>query len=171
MSGATSVPREHDALERHAGKYLAFEVAGREYGVEVVHVRGIVGLAQIARQRRTRELIRGFVHVRGGRAIPVVDPRRALGLPAAEATDRTVVVLMQLTVAGRRVLMGILVDEVLEVLSICGAEIRPPPASGSALPARSLLGVAEVDERVVSLVDLGEALAIEDLRALARRVA
>jgi purine-binding chemotaxis protein CheW len=162
LPGAAAVPREHDFAERLAGKYLTFKLAGREYGIDVVSVRGIVGAGEIAWSRRSRELVRGVVHLRGGDA-PVLDLRRVLGVRAGDATA---VVLVQLAVAHRRALVGMLVDEVAEVLSICEAQIAPPARDAPAPPA-FVPGVAQIGDRVVFLVDVGGTLGGDGAGALA----
>jgi purine-binding chemotaxis protein CheW len=64
--------------------------------------------------------------------------------------------------------MGVLVDEVLEVLSITEAQIEPPPPFGAgALDTSFLLGVGKAGDRVLLLVDIGRVLTGEDASDLA----
>jgi purine-binding chemotaxis protein CheW len=68
--------------------------------------------------------------------------------------------------------MGVLVDEVLEVLSIDASRIEPPPTFGAAaLDTSFILGVGKAEKRVIFLVDIGKVLSGEDAGELARAAA
>jgi purine-binding chemotaxis protein CheW len=70
-----------------------------------------------------------------------------------------VIIVVQCAVGGRNLTMGILVDQVLEVLSIEPAQIEPPPALGeAAVEAQFIMGVGKAGERVVFLLDIGKVL-------------
>jgi len=63
--------------------------------------------------------------------------------------------------------MGMVVDEVLEVLSISANRIEPPPDLGAgAAHADFLLGVGKADKRVIFLLDIGKVLEAEDVKRI-----
>jgi purine-binding chemotaxis protein CheW len=157
-----------DLAKRLAGKYMTFQLAQEEYGLEILKVREIIGLMEITRVPRTREFIRGVINLRG-KVIPVVDLRLKFGMPACEATDQTVIIVVQWTVDSRPLTMGILVDQVLEVLNIDGAHIEPPPALGAAsLDSEFILGVGKHERRIVFLLDIAKVLSTDEAREVAR---
>jgi purine-binding chemotaxis protein CheW len=58
--------------------------------------------------------------------------------------------------------MGILVDEVLEVLNIAGEQIEPPPLVFSrSEEADFILGVGKAEKRVIFLLDIARVLTVE----------
>ena len=64
--------------------------------------------------------------------------------------------------------MGLLVDQVVEVLSIEGPHIEPPPEfGGSSLRSDFILGVGKSDKRVIFLLDIGRILNAEEAGAVA----
>ena len=141
-----------------AGKYMTFKLAAEEYGLEILRVREIIGRMNITRVPRTRDFIRGIINLRG-KIIPVVDLRPQFGMSPAEPTDQTAIIVVQVEVAGRPLTMGLLVDQVMEVLSIKAANIEPTPKLGSAAAdIPFILGVGIQEERVVLLLDIGEVL-------------
>ena len=81
-----------------------------------------------------------------------------------ESTDQTVIIVVQYSQPEHGELtMGILVDEVLEVLSIASEQIAPPPNFGSgALDTEFILGVGKADKRVIFLVDIGRVLTADE---------
>jgi purine-binding chemotaxis protein CheW len=141
-----------------AGKYMTFQLANEIYGLEILKVREIIGLMDITKVPRSANFIRGVINLRG-KVIPVADLRLKLGMDACQATEQTVIIVVQCLVAGRNLTMGILVDQVLEVLSIEGAQIEPPPSLGeAAVEAQLILGVGKAGDRVIFLLDIGRVL-------------
>jgi purine-binding chemotaxis protein CheW len=156
-----------------AGKYMTFKLAHEEYGLEILKVREIIRLMEITRVPRTEEHVRGVINLRG-KVIPVIDLRLKFGMDRTESTDQTVIIVVQYPAAGREVTMGILVDEVLEVLSIAEENIEATPSfGGNVIDAQFILGVGKADKRVVFLLDIGlvlsgkEAAQLVDLAASA----
>ena len=151
-----------------AGKYMTFKLAREEYGLEILKVREIIGLMDITRVPGTQEFIRGVINLRG-KVIPVVDLRQKFGMERIDATDQTVIIVVQYTFRKEDVTMGILVDEVVEVLDIPAAKIEPAPNFGSGAGATLfILGVGKADRRVIFLLDIGRVLTDEASQEIAR---
>ena len=151
-----------------AGKYMAFKLANEEYGLEILKVREIIGLMEITRVPRTREFVRGVINLRG-KVIPVVDLRLKFGMEKTEATDQTVIIVVQCSVDGRALTMGLLVDQVLEVLSIDAGQIEPAPSLAHAeLDEEFILGVGKHEKRIVFLLDIARILSSDEAKELSR---
>ncbi|MFO0580795.1 MAG: chemotaxis protein CheW [Anaeromyxobacter sp.] len=163
--------RSAELGRRLAGKYMTFQLAREEYGLEILKVREIIGLMEITRVPRTRDFIRGVINLRG-KVIPVVDLRLKFGMQACEATDQTVIIVVQCTVDGRPLTMGLLVDQVLEVLTIDAAQIEPAPSLGhAAIEDEFILGVGKHEKRIVFLLDIARILSNDEVRELNRTAA
>ncbi len=148
-----------------AGKYMTFQLANEIYGLEILKVREIIGLMDITRVPRSADFIRGVINLRG-KVIPVADLRLKFGMDACQATDQTVIIVVQCLVGGRNLTMGILVDQVLEVLKIEPAQIEGPPSLGEvATESQFVLGVGKAGERVVFLLDIARVLGNESAAA------
>lgn len=140
--------------QRLAGKYMAFKLAQEEYALEILKVREIIGLMQITHVPRTEPHIRGVINLRG-RIIPVLDLRLRFGMDSAEPTDQTVIIVVQCRRGHEETTMGLLVDEVLEVLSIDAEDIAPQPTFGDgSVDTGFIMGIGKVDSRVVFLLDI-----------------
>ena len=151
---------------RLAGKYMTFQLAREEYGLEILKVREIIGLLEITRVPRTREFVRGVINLRG-KVIPVIDLRLKFGMERCETTEQTVIIVVQCQVDGRSLTMGLLVDQVLEVLTIGADDIEPSPALGhAALDEGFILGVGKHDKRIVFLLDIARILSNDEARDL-----
>jgi len=147
-----------------AGKYMTFKLADEVYGLEILTVREIIGYMEITRVPRTREFIRGVINLRG-KVIPVIDVRLKFGMDKTMATDQTVIIVVQVSMGSDELTMGILVDEVLEVLTIAAADIEPPPNFGSgAIDTEFLLGIGKTSSHVSFLLDIGRVLDADEVR-------
>ena len=112
-------------------EYLAFKLAGDTYAVRIGNVAEILKPPPITEVPRAGRSIVGVVSVRG-RLVTVVDLRRRFGLPESESDTRTRILLVA---AGGEELVGLLVDEVLQVYRLADSEIEPATVLGGEQPA------------------------------------
>ena len=164
-SAASGKSQGIDPAAGLAGKYMTFKLSDEVYGLEILDVREIIGFMEITRLPRAPDFIRGVINLRG-RVVPVVDLRLKFGMDPCQATDQTVIIVVQYQVLGQSFTMGVLVDEVLEVLSIQADQIEPPPSLGSAADTDFILGVGKATERVIFLLDIGRVLSDADAREM-----
>ena len=141
-----------------AGKYLTFGLAQEEYGLEILKVQEIIKMMDITRIPRAPDYVRGVINLRG-KVIPVVDLRLKFGMEAKETTDKTCVIVLQIQKNDHSVTMGIIVDEVSEVLDVAEGQIEPTPEFGGDATADFILGVGKVGRKVIMLLDSDRMLA------------
>ncbi len=139
------------------GKYLTFVLGQEEYGVEILKVREIIGMMDITSVPRTPDFVRGVINLRG-KVIPVIDLRLKFGMEAAEATEQTCIIVVNVG----EIEMGVVVDRVSEVLDIGSAEIEKTPSFGVSVETNFILGIGKTDEKVTILLDIGKVLAREE---------
>ena len=149
-----------EMAEARAGKYLTFHLGGEEYGIEILRVTTIIGLMEITCVPDTPHYVRGVINLRG-KVIPVVDMRGKFGLEAAEDTNETCVIVVEVKLGEGAVQMGILVDSVSEVLDISGEEIEDAPPFGNGHATDYILGMAKVNDDVKILLDIDKVMSEE----------
>lgn len=147
-------------------KYLTFTLGGETYGIDILRVQEIIGIMPVTRVPRTPSFVRGVINLRG-RVIPVVDLRSKFELSDATDTDRTCIVVVQLSDDGS-VVMGAVVDEVSEVLDIPVDNIEDTPSFGGGVYAEFVLGIGKVHETVVMLLDIDRVLTGSELAEIER---
>ena len=140
-----------------AGKYLTFILGNEEYGLPVLKVREIIKLMDITQVPQVPQHVRGVINLRG-KVIPVIDLRLKFGFELRENTERTCIIVVEVDMAPTRVMMGIVVDAVSEVLNIAASEIDETPAFGRQVTTDYLLGLAKVKGTVKILLDLDRVL-------------
>lgn len=146
-----------EAIGDLEGKYLTFLLADDEYGLNILRVREIIGIVGIIKVPQTPDFVQGVINLRG-KVIPVVDLRLRFGLPNKAYDDQTCIIVVDLGM-----LMGIIVDTVLEVHAIPAIDIEPPPEFGAVIDPGFILGRSKVDGDVKILLDIEKVLTTEEL--------
>ena len=140
-----------------AGSWLTFKLGPETYGIEILCVQEIIGIMPITRIPKVSEYIRGVINLRG-KVIPVMSLARRFGVPDRDDTSLTCVIVIELAREGGSITMGIVVDEVSEVININAEHIEAPPDLGGASGDSFLRGMGKVDGKVVILLDMAHVI-------------
>ena len=155
---------DRDAVKRDtadlAGKHLTFVLGAEEYGVPVLKVREIIKIMDITHVPQMPTHVKGVVNLRG-KVIPVVDLRLKFGFPELAYTERTCIIVVEVALPASRIMMGIVVDAVSEVLNITADEIEETPEFGERVTTDFMRGLAKVKGTVKVLLDLDRVLGAE----------
>ncbi|AUX21905.1 chemotaxis protein CheW [Sorangium cellulosum] len=136
--------------------HVVLKVADTEYVISAADVLHMESYSGATRVPGTRDYVGGLIQIRG-RVVPVVALRARFGLPSAEPTlDSRVIVVQH---GGRTV--GLLVDSAREVVTIAADELRPPPEIMAEESAGFVRAVAQLGKRLVMLVDVGRVIGEE----------
>lgn len=139
---------------------VSFRLAQEEYGIEITKVQEIILMGEITRVPQTPPYIKGLINLRST-VIPIVDLRLRFGLPPQDPTDDTRI--MVVNVGGKTI--GIIVDEVSEVLRVSQDQIAPPPATVSGLGRDYLTGLVKLENRLLILLHIDRLFSDEDVAA------
>jgi purine-binding chemotaxis protein CheW len=116
-------------------------------------VREIIRMQAITKVPGAPASVEGVINLRG-KVTPVLDLRKRLGLPAGDENKGTRIVVVE--VEGQDV--GLTVDGVSEVLRIPVSVIEPTSTIAVAEGTDYILGVANLGEKLVILLDIGRLL-------------
>lgn len=152
-------------LAHLAGKYLTFMLDKEEYGLEIIKVQEIIGLMPITKVPRVPDYMRGVINLRG-RIIPTIDLRAKFGLDSVEDTNRTCIIVVEVMSAKGNINVGIIVDQVAEVLDVAAGEIDHAPEFGTSLNTEFILAVGIVKGAVKILLDIDKVLTAEDVQVV-----
>ncbi len=148
-----------------AGKYLIFHLGDEEFGTEVLKVREIMGMQDITQVPRTPAFVRGVINLRG-KVIPVVDLRLKFGLPPADYTQRTCIIVIRTQQGEDDLMIGMIVDGVADVLTLAEADIEDTPDFGTGCAAAYLKGMAKIKGKVKILLDIDQVLSTSEIAGL-----
>ena len=137
---------ELSRIRAKSGKYLTFRLGNEDYGLEILKVQEILGIIPVTKVPRLPPYVRGVVNLRG-KLIPTVNMRERFGLPHEEDTLKTCIIVVQIALAGHALTMGVIVDQVSEVLNILENQIEPPPDFGANIGVDFMLGMGKVGQK------------------------
>ncbi|HEX3011119.1 MAG TPA: chemotaxis protein CheW [Syntrophomonadaceae bacterium] len=144
------------------GKFLTFVVGREEYGIEIRFVTEIIGgIQMITEVPEVPDYVKGIINLRG-KIIPVIDVNLRFKKDAKEYNDRTCIIVIDINDLS----VGLIVDNVAEVLSIADDDIVPPPNTRAGFHNRYIKGIGKVGTAVKLLLDCDKLLGDEDLAAI-----
>lgn len=127
-------------------QFLTFQIAGEEYGIDILKVQEIKGYITTTRLPNSPPEVVGVLNLRGT-IVPILDLRRQFGLEPAEYDSFAAIVVV--VVEGR--VTGMIVDRVSEVMSIPVVDIQ----SLSGRPNEKMLqGIGKVADKLVILLNV-----------------
>jgi purine-binding chemotaxis protein CheW len=137
--------------------FILFSVAGATYALRSRDVAHVEMIEQVTAVPNAAAFVDGVVFSRG-QVVPALNLRARFGFERAPYGMATRLVVVQS--GGRSV--GLVVDAAREFASFDPALIQPPGSSLSGISGRYLEGIANVDGRLVLVLELKEVLTFDD---------
>ncbi|GLG00583.1 chemotaxis protein CheW [Alicyclobacillus hesperidum subsp. aegles] len=153
-----------------AQQYVVMKMGKELYGAPVMQVVSVERMMDITPVPRTLPFIKGVVNLRGT-VTPVIDLRERVGLSATERLDSDAMRIVIVEVDA--MLVGMIVDSVEDVVTVDESQVSAPPEVVGGLRAVYLHGVAQLDERLLVLLNVNRILSdveVDQLREVEKRV-
>lgn len=157
-----------DAIDADLAGEAQFVTLGIDhevFAIPVDLVLEIVAMRKLFRVPEAPAHLAGLLDVRD-QAVPVIDLRIKLGLEAATATGNTRILVLEVPVAGRRLVLGLIADRVFEVAGLDKRTITPPPDIGTLWRSDYISGVGRRGDGFVIIFDLPRLLSSDDVALL-----
>jgi purine-binding chemotaxis protein CheW len=132
-------------------------VGGEKYALDIMRIREIQRWQAITRIPKVPDFLEGVINLRGI-VIPVVDMRKRLDLPVTAPSRKTRIVISN--VGGK--IVGLLVDEVREVIRVQRGDIGSPPSIAKGIGAEYFMGVVKHKNELLLLLDFEKILSTEE---------
>ena len=152
LSSSTEAPAPVPELH-----LVTFALDREEFGIPIHQVREVIRVTEITRVPQARSHVRGVTNLRG-RILAVVEIRTRMGLPPAEITPQSRI--MVVGVHDR--MLGILVDAVSQVVKVPTTTLAPAPEEVLSPGTDYITGVARWNSRLIILLDLEKVLLLPD---------
>ena len=133
-------------------QYVTLGVDRDVFAIPVAQVQEILDLRPIARLPQAPPEIAGLIDVRG-RSVAVVDFRAKLGLPPAEPTDTSRILILDLKVATSGAL-GLIADRVYEVSDFDADTLEAAPELGRRWRSEYIEGIGRWRDGFVIVLHL-----------------
>ena len=134
-------------------QFATFYVGHMLLGVDIRVVQEINRQSEITQVPHAPDYVRGVINLRGDVAT-IVDLRAILGLPPSEGSRQT----RNLIVHHQGEAIGLLVDQISDILTLREDEISPPPTNVEGVDGRLMSGVCTLESEIVVLLDIDEVL-------------
>lgn len=138
-------------------QYIVIKLGNEQYGIDIRYIDNIVRMQNITRVPKVPAYLKGVINLRG-EIIPVVSIRLKMGLPADEYSKATRIIILKTENSGS---LGIIVDEVREVVTLGESNIEKVPHDGKDGQVSFINGIGKNGNDLISLLDLN-AVSLEE---------
>jgi len=138
-----------------ATQYIVIRLGVEQYGIDIKYVDNIVRMQKITRVPKVAKYINGVINLRG-EVIPVMSIRLKMGYEVDEFTKNTRIIILKLEQHGT---IGIIVDEVKEVVTLANEEIEKFSFDNKDEKSAWLSGIGKFNNQLISLLDLNAVIA------------
>jgi purine-binding chemotaxis protein CheW len=141
---------------------VVFELGPEHFGVDIAVVQSIIKVQPITKLHHTPAFVEGVTNLRG-KVLPVIDLRRRFGFASEEVNKNSRIIVVSVD----QIEVGMIVDEVSEVVTIPAGAVEPAPAIATTVDSAFIRGIAKLGsnsasmqqaERLVILLDLNRVL-------------
>jgi len=135
------------------GRYLAFELGGQCFAVDVSRVEVVLETVPITRVPKAPPHLRGVINYRVS-VIPVADLRVRFGDGPTDTGPGSSIIVLQVRFGQDDVTIGVLADAVREVIDLDPSRIERPPQVGSRIEDALIKGIGEKGGEFIVVLDI-----------------
>ena len=126
-------------------QYIVVQIGNEKYGIDINFIDNIVRMCKITRVPKVQSYFKGVMNLRG-EIVPVMSIRKKMRLPEDVITDASRIIIIKLEEKGS---IGIIVDEVKEVITLNMAEVEKTTAKDSFIN-----GIGKTGDELISLFEI-----------------
>lgn len=139
--------------ENQFNRWVTFRLAEEIYGINVMQVQEVLRMTEIAPVPGAPSSVLGIINLRGN-VVTVLDTRELFGLMREELTDQARIMIVECN----KIIVGLLVDSVAEVVNLQNTDIDSAPNIGNEENSKYIQGVYSKNGEILILVDLNRLL-------------
>lgn len=156
------------AEQLDTNQFLTFALSEDIFAIDVIMAKEVLDFANVTRVPQTPDYLLGVINLRGS-VVPVIDMRLKFGMPAAEKTRDSCIIVVEIDIDGELVTVGAMADSVREVMDMTPDQIEPPPRIGTRLNTEFIKGMGNLGDKFVIILDINRIFTADEL-ALAQEV-
>jgi len=136
-------------------KYAIFTIGPDFFGIEINKVVEILNTQKVHSLPELPDFLSGVIAVRG-EVIPLLDLRKRFGMQSSDSKELIIIVRYDSEK------IGLLVDEIKEIITLNTEEITIPPTIFKGLKKKYLTGLGKKDDRIIILLNIDFLLTSEE---------
>jgi len=158
MSEATNI----DLSSIESDQYLTFILSAEEFGIPVMSIKEITEYGHMTKVPMVPDFIQGVVNLRGN-VVPVISLASKFGLEIKPIDKRTCIIIMDVQMGDKKMVMGVVVDKVLQVIEIPDTNIEPAPSLGATIQTNFIKGMGKIDDNFLIILDVVQVLSGDEI--------
>jgi len=167
MNQLANQQRPDEIATAGIAQFLTILIGGETFAIGILDVKEIIEIDHITRVPMMPDFICGIINLRG-KVVSVIDLGARLGRVASNMTKKSCIVLVEVGAGEDALTIGMLVDEVNEILEIDDTLTQPPPNFGTDIRTDFVKAMGRVGDRFIILLDVAHVLSVEDISALSQ---
>ncbi len=144
------IDNEFDIQEKETKQYISVKIGEEKFGIDIGYVDNIVRMQKITRVPKAQIYFKGIINLRG-EIVPVMSARIKMGLEDDVYTDKSRIIILKLEDKGE---IGLIVDEVCEVVTLVVDEIEKPTVDAAAKKNLFINGIGKNGDELISLFEI-----------------
>jgi len=145
---------------------VIFELGSEHFGADIAKVESIIKIQPITQLPHAPGFVEGVTNLRG-KVLPVIDLRKRFSLPTQETDKNSRIIVVSVD----QTEVGMIVDEVSEVLTLPEGSVEAAPPIATTIDSSFIRGIAKLGvngnsggpaERLVILLDLAQVLSTKE---------
>ncbi|OHE54845.1 MAG: hypothetical protein A2027_02465 [Thermodesulfovibrio sp. RBG_19FT_COMBO_41_18] len=136
-------------------KFAVFKIGGEDFGVEINRIVEILKTQKIHSLPDLPDFLSGVVTVRG-EVIPLLNLKKRFGFESSAEKEHILIIKCDSEK------IGLLVDEIKEIIPLATEEITVPPSIFKGLKRRYLTGLGKKGDRIIILLNIDDLLTSEE---------
>lgn len=136
--------------EKQTKQYIVIKIGNEQYGLDISYVDNIVRMQSITRVPKAQTYFKGIINLRG-EIVPVMSIRLKMELADDDFTDASRIIILKIEEQGT---IGIIVDEVKEVVELATDDIDHPTETAKNDRNSFICGIGKHGDELISLFDI-----------------
>lgn len=143
-----------ETMEDGKKQYIVITFGNEQYGIDIGYVDNIVRMQKITRVPKAQPYFKGVINLRG-EVVPVMSLRLKMGLEDDVFTNTSRIIILKIEQQG---VLGIIVDEVKEVVTLGTEEIDKVTHNPKDVKSTFINGIGKNGEELISLFDINSVI-------------
>lgn len=131
-------------------QFIVIRLGDEQYGINIKYIDNILRMQSITRVPKVAPYLKGVINLRG-EVLPVMSIRIKMGLEEDVPTKASRIIVIKMEQQG---MIGIIVDEVKEVVTLDAAQIEKVTYDSKDEKDNFISGVGKCEGGLISLLDL-----------------
>ncbi len=140
-------------------KVVSFMLGNEDFGIDIMKIDSIVEFGKIIKIPESADYVEGVMNIRG-KVVPIINLRKKFYIEDLDDEQKKKAKVIVVNLDNRQV--GLLVDDVKEVLTINQDQLEEPPSEVGGVGRGYILGIAKLEDTMMIILDIDKILSAEE---------